>query len=250
MSVAANQLISRKDAQRLNFLVEEATHLYQATLVFVNAAGYAVGDTGGGVNEFGGVAVSEVDNSGGADGDKRVETLADGVFKLPGSGFSQASIERDAYASDNYTVTDVPAAGSVRIGRIVEYYSATSVGVAIETMNKPAGFASVVTKTADYTVTPKDLGKVLSNVGASGTITFALPAALPGMEVLARVGVAQQLRLDPNGTETISLPSTGVPGAAGKYLVADAIGETVWLKCVVAGTWSVFGFTGTWTAEP
>lgn len=249
MSVAANQLISRQDGQRLNFPVEEATRLYQGTLAFVNAAGYGVPDTGSGLNEFGGVVVEEVDNSGGADGDKRVETLADGVFVLVGSGFSQASVERDAFASDNYTIADAPIAGSVRIGRIVEYLSSTKVRVAIETKNKPAGFAATVTKTADYTVTPKDLGKVLSNVGASGTITFALPAALPGMEVLARVGVAQQLRLDPNGTETISLPSTGVPGAAGKYLVADAIGETVWLKCVVAGTWSVFGYTGTWTAE-
>jgi len=106
-----------------------------------------------------------------------------------------------------------------------------------------------VTKTADYTVTDADLGQYLTNTGAAGTITFALPAATVGMIVRARVSVAQQLRLDPNGTETISLPSTGVPGAAGKYLVADAIGETVVLECVVAGTWSCFGYTGTWTAE-
>jgi hypothetical protein len=70
-----------------------------------------------------------------------------------------------------------------------------------------------------------------------------------GLKYRFRVGAAEELRIDPNGTETISLPSTGVPGAAGKYLVADAIGETVDVECVVAGTWSVFGFTGTWTAE-
>lgn len=107
----------------------------------------------------------------------------------------------------------------------------------------------ILTKTADYTATLADNGACFSNVGASGTITIALPAATPGQEYSGRVGVAQQLRFDPNGSETISLPSTGVPGAAGKYLTADAIGETVVLRCIVAGTWSVFGYTGTWTAE-
>jgi len=41
-----------------------------------------------------------------------------------------------------------------------------------------------------------------------------------------------------------------VQGAAGKYLVADADGETVHIICTKTGQWSVIGFTGTWTAEP
>lgn len=104
-------------------------------------------------------------------------------------------------------------------------------------------------KTANYTVTTNDSGSGFTNTGAAGAITFALPAATVGLNYYFRVSVAQELRIDPNGTETISLPSTGVPGAAGKYLTADAIGETVRLICAVAGTWSVFGYTGTWTAE-
>jgi len=103
--------------------------------------------------------------------------------------------------------------------------------------------------TANDTLTTTETGTCHSNAGASGTITLALPAATVGMRFLFYVGAAQQLRIDPNGTETISLPSTGVAGAAGKYLVADAIGETVDLFCPVAGTWAVLGYTGTWTAE-
>lgn len=110
----------------------------------------------------------------------------------------------------------------------------------------PIDFAA---KAANYTVTANDSGTGFTNTGASGAITFALPAATVGLHYRFRVSVAQELRIDPNGSETISLPSTGVPGGAGKYLTADAIGETVHLVCAVAGTWSVFGYTGTWTAE-
>src|SRR5262245_31658741 len=124
--------------------------------------------------------------------------------------------------------------------------------------------------TFDYHVPPDDLRRVLpvmdhiadgvladsllygcvhTSVGAGGTITLSLPPAVKGMSGIFRVGAAQQLRLDPSGVETIALPSTGVAGAAGKYLVADADGETVHLVCLKNGQWSVLGFTGTWTAE-
>ncbi len=104
-------------------------------------------------------------------------------------------------------------------------------------------------KTAAYTITQDDTGTGFTSVGATGAIVLTLPAALVGMHYYFRVGAAYELRIDPNGTETISLPSNGVPGAAGKYLAADAVGETVHLVCATAGTWSVFGYTGTWAAE-
>lgn len=103
--------------------------------------------------------------------------------------------------------------------------------------------------TADRTVLASESGMAFSTVGAAGTVTFAMPPATVGLEFKFRVGAAQELRIDPDGTEQVSLPSTGVPGAAGKYLTANADGETVYLVCTKTGQWSVFGFTGTWTAE-
>jgi hypothetical protein len=100
-----------------------------------------------------------------------------------------------------------------------------------------------------YTVLLKDLGKTLLNTGASGQVTFALPAALPGYEIRARVDAAQELRLDANGTEVICLPSSGAPQAAGKYIWADAVGEFVHLRCTEAGQWDVVSYIGTWTVE-
>ncbi len=103
--------------------------------------------------------------------------------------------------------------------------------------------------TAGDTLLAVESGSVHTNTGASGTITIVLPAATVGQEFFFVVGAAQELRIDPNTTQTISLPSTGVAGAAGKYLVADAIGESVHLICAIAGTWAALGFTGTWSAE-
>jgi hypothetical protein len=109
---------------------------------------------------------------------------------------------------------------------------------------------TVDAKTANYTViADTDNGKTFTNEGAAGAITFALPAATVGQWFRFKVKVAQELRIDPNGTQTIALPSTGAQGAAGKYLTADAVGEGVELECVKAGVWEANYYTGTWTAE-
>jgi len=108
-------------------------------------------------------------------------------------------------------------------------------------------------KTAAYTVVANtDQNKTFTTVGASGAVTFSLPAATIGQRYKFLVGAAQELRIDPNGTETIALPETGVQGAAGKYLTANAAGEYLAIECIVAGTWTVIAGTqanGVWTAE-
>ena len=92
-------------------------------------------------------------------------------------------------------------------------------------------------------------GGVFTNEGASGAAVFALGPAAVGVELTFRVMAAQELRIDPSGTETIALPSSGAQGAAGKYLTADAVGEWVRLLCVKAGQWQVIGYAGTWAHE-
>jgi len=109
---------------------------------------------------------------------------------------------------------------------------------------------TIVTTARTITAAEATYGVIVANVGASAATTFVLPSAKPGMRVRAIVKSAHELRLDPFGTETIGLPSTGVQGAAGKYITADALSESVELVCVVVGTWDPFGATdGTWTAE-
>lgn len=150
-----------------------------------------------------------------------------GADAIPASAAGRAMIADDFF--DAATATAKFAAQSLPVSRV--------------------GLRAVESHTADDTLTAAESGSVHTNAGASGTVTLALPAAAVGLEFFFGVRVAQELRIDPAGTETISLPSTGVPGAAGKYLTANAAGETVHLLCVAAGTWAVMGYTGTWTAE-
>lgn len=110
----------------------------------------------------------------------------------------------------------------------------------------------MLVKTAAYTVKADEAlyGCIVTNNGATGAVTFSLPAAVVGMRVTAIVKAAYELRLDPSGTETMSLPSSGVQQAAGKYLTADAVGESGIFVCTVAGTWDYVGpIDGTWTVE-
>lgn len=102
---------------------------------------------------------------------------------------------------------------------------------------------------AGATLLASENGTIHTNKGAGGTITLVLPAAVVGMKFDFCVQAAYELRIDPNGTETIGLPSTGVQGAAGKYLTADAVGEWVRLVCVETGKWFCMGYFGTWAAE-
>lgn len=111
---------------------------------------------------------------------------------------------------------------------------------------RPVGFHSAV----GTTLVAAQSGSLITNIGAAGAVLHALPVAVPGLEFTFAVKVAQHLRADPNGNETIELPSTGVQGAAGKYLGINTIGSFVHLRCLVAGTWSVVTSAGAWAAEP
>lgn len=113
------------------------------------------------------------------------------------------------------------------------------------------GLRTSVAKTANYTIAADaDLGKSFTNEGAAGAIVFALPAATVGLWYRFYVLAAQELRIDPNGTETIALGSTGVQGAAGKYLTSTTVGHMCQVECVKAGTWSHSSLqVGTFTQE-
>lgn len=98
-------------------------------------------------------------------------------------------------------------------------------------------------------ITAANSGTTYTNEGAEAAAVMALPPATVGIELRFVVMTAQELRIDPSGTQTVALPSTGAQGAAGKYLTADAVGEWVDLVCIKAGEWQTVGYFGTWASE-
>lgn len=133
MAVTANQINRmRNPGKKQSFPALTAKTFYQGTLAFIDAAtGYLTNDDNGGANAFAGIVCAYVDNSGGASGAVTVECYTEGDFELTGSGFTQAIVGQNAYATDNYVVTATFTSAS-RIGKFIEYVSSTKAFVRIE----------------------------------------------------------------------------------------------------------------------
>lgn len=138
-AVTANQVIKRAEGCRVVYPVAASTRIYEGTMVFIDASGYANDDTGSGANRFGGIAIAEVDNSGGSAGDLSVEVWEEGEFELVGSSLVQGSVGLDAYATDNFTIDDAYASNGVRVGRITRLISSTKVMVKLDPQTDRGG---------------------------------------------------------------------------------------------------------------
>lgn len=164
MAVTANQITRRADGCLGSLPVAASTRLYEGTLAFIDSNGRAAATTGSGANDFAGVVKEEVDNSSGAAGAKSVELHQQGVFHLVGSGFTQADVGKDCWATDNYTIVVADTTNAVKIGKVVGYISATVLAIAID-VKQPARAAALTT--ALTVITPAD---------AEGTPDYAIQA--------------------------------------------------------------------------
>ncbi|MHA1396182.1 MAG: hypothetical protein ACTSSF_00430 [Candidatus Heimdallarchaeaceae archaeon] len=100
------------------------------------------------------------------------------------------------------------------------------------------GKARIVDKTSNYTVTKEDSFTVFTNKGATSTVTFTLPAAEAGLKYTFVRIASQEVRIDPNGSETIA------GGSAGKYAILDADYESITVQATQTGKWEVVAYYG------
>lgn len=197
MSVAANQVITRRDEGLKDFPVAASTHLYQGTLAFINTDGNADDDTASGVNQFGGLVRGEVDNSGGAAGDKSVELHREGVHTLSGTGFTQATVGLPIYATDNFTVTSNGAAsGAVYIGICTGYVSSTKIEVEFD-------FRAITSLTSSAAITTQ----VITVNGGTGVNYLAVPDNLAKAFEIREAANVYLTVVTTNGAESLSIPA-------------------------------------------
>ena len=134
MAVTANQVVLMQDAGDIVQAKAAAVNLYQNTIAFYDATtGYVTNDDNAGANPVAGIVYQQCDNSGGSAGDKVVELWTEGVFRLTGSSFTQGTAGDLIYATDNFTITATSTSAS-RIGRAVNYVSATQMDVMIDVL--------------------------------------------------------------------------------------------------------------------
>ena len=193
MAVTANQIVKQQDGSIRSYPVAASTKIYQGTLVFLTASGYADDDTATGVNGFLGIAKEYVDNSSGSAGDLSVEVYTEGDFELVGGGtYTQANVGDIVYAEDNYTIGVAISSASVPIGKVTRFVSGTKLIVDIETVGVnalPVAALTTITHTA-----PGTPDYAIQNLTTSTPYGFV--SADEGNSVLSVIKNLQQRVLD------------------------------------------------------
>ena len=161
------------------------------------------------------------------DADEGVETADFDVL----SGVTASSAEL------NYL--DTSAVGTVTASKVMT----------VDANSQVSGWRRKVVSVDGGAINAAMAGAIVDNTPSGSAAVFNLPAALVGMEFYFYVLAAFAMRINPDGTETIGLPSSGAQQAAGKYIEADAVGEYVHIACVKAGQWETLDYRGTWTVE-
>jgi len=113
-----------REGVELDFPVAANCKIYSGSLVCGDTNGYAVPGADSPGLKFLGVAVEQVDNTGGANGAKIVRLRRTGVFEFDASSITQAMIGASMYIKDDHTMDD--AAGctyDVRVGILVKFVS-------------------------------------------------------------------------------------------------------------------------------
>jgi hypothetical protein len=105
--------------------------VWQGGLVAIdNTSGFGIAGAAAATNICAGMALTSVDNTGGANGAVSVDVLCEAGFLLDCSGQAQTALGRLVYFVDDHTVT-VTSTGSAPVGVCINFISATQLWVYI-----------------------------------------------------------------------------------------------------------------------
>lgn len=135
-AATADRETKRQDCKIKAYPVAASTTIYKGTLVAVNASGYLVSISDAANLIFAGVAFEKIDNSAGANGDKkcRVEKEGEHEFVYTGGDATIAKVGQIVYAQDNQSVDEdaLLTTNDYQVGVITEFVSAAVVRVKID----------------------------------------------------------------------------------------------------------------------
>lgn len=104
---------------------------------------------------------------------------------------------------------------------------------------------TILPEAANYPIVAADSGKVLTNTGAGGAVTFTLPASAVGLHYFFSVEVAASFVIKAVGADIIQI--AGAASSAAGTATNATVGSTLHLICSKAGKWVSFAREGTWT---
>lgn len=97
------------------------------------------------------------------------------------------------------------------------------------------GFIKVsASSAATHAITGTDSGKIFINTGATGSITYTLPKAAPGLSYRFVESTAHNIVITPVSTDAFRGTSAGVS----KTL--SGLGQNFLITCAVVGFWELF----------
>jgi hypothetical protein len=115
-----------REGIELEFPVAAGGKIYAGSLICLNAQGFAVPAADSSGFHFIGVAMEQVDNGAGANGDKVVRIRRTGVFEFDAGSITQAMVGSPMYAVDDHTFDDTAGVSNhIQVGVLVKFESAT-----------------------------------------------------------------------------------------------------------------------------
>jgi hypothetical protein len=115
-----------RDGIEIDYPVAANTKIFAGSLVCTNSGGYLVPAADAIGLKFAGVAIEQMDNTGGANGAKKVRVRRTGVFEFDALSISQSMLGSSMYVMDDHTFDDSSGpTNDIRLGILVKYVADT-----------------------------------------------------------------------------------------------------------------------------
>ncbi len=179
-ALSADKAVYPTDGKLRLIPVAATTTIYKGAMVSLKTDGYATPAADTADYRFVGIAIHQVDNSSGADGDLSVTVLTAGEFTAVYASAAQTQVGELCYTADDATVAAVgTTTNDVLAGIVVKYVAANTVRVKFA-VNLDAAAADVAAHVAD--AADAHAGTAITNTPAGAIAATTAQAAIDELD--------------------------------------------------------------------